>query len=150
MGGQRGQRSPTHAPGFIVHHLRCWHTAHTFLPPSRATPPGYEEAAAQGLVAGLNAARRAAGQEPVALPRESSYIGTLLDDLVTKDLREPYRMLTSRCVVGCGRGGWAADRQASKGGRRAREAGVQGRQARKGGRRAREAGTQGRQARKGR
>ncbi|PSC67445.1 tRNA uridine 5-carboxymethylaminomethyl modification enzyme [Micractinium conductrix] len=57
---------------------------------------GYEEAAAQGLVAGLNAARRAAGQEPVALPRESSYIGTLLDDLVTKDLREPYRMLTSR------------------------------------------------------
>ncbi|KAI7843457.1 hypothetical protein COHA_002934 [Chlorella ohadii] len=57
---------------------------------------GYEEAAAQGLVAGLNAARRAAGQEPVVLPRESSYIGTLLDDLVTKDLREPYRMLTSR------------------------------------------------------
>ncbi|PRW33833.1 tRNA uridine(34) 5-carboxymethylaminomethyl synthesis enzyme isoform A [Chlorella sorokiniana] len=57
---------------------------------------GYEEAAAQGLVAGLNAARRAAGQEPVVLPRESSYIGTLMDDLVTKDLREPYRMLTSR------------------------------------------------------
>ena len=57
---------------------------------------GYEEAAAQGLVAGLNAARRAAGIEPVALSRESSYIGTLIDDLVTKDLREPYRMLTSR------------------------------------------------------
>jgi tRNA uridine 5-carboxymethylaminomethyl modification enzyme len=57
---------------------------------------GYEEAAAQGLVAGLNAARRAAGAEPVVLARESSYIGTLLDDLVTKDLREPYRMLTSR------------------------------------------------------
>jgi len=57
---------------------------------------GYEEAAAQGLVAGLNAARRAAGDEPVTLARESSYIGTLLDDLVTKDLREPYRMLTSR------------------------------------------------------
>lgn len=57
---------------------------------------GYEEAAAQGLVAGLNAARRAAGDQPVTLARESSYIGTLLDDLVTKDLREPYRMLTSR------------------------------------------------------
>lgn len=57
---------------------------------------GYEEAAAQGLVAGLNAARRAAGDEPVTLARESSYVGTLLDDLVTKDLREPYRMLTSR------------------------------------------------------
>ena len=57
---------------------------------------GYEEAAAQGLLAGLNAARRALGQSTVTLPRESSYIGTLIDDLVTKDLREPYRMLTSR------------------------------------------------------
>eukprot|EP00892_Ulva_mutabilis_P011891 jgi/Ulvmu1/9074/UM005_0169.1 len=57
---------------------------------------GYEEAAAQGLVAGMNAARRAAGLEPAALERGSSYIGTLIDDLVTKDLREPYRMLTSR------------------------------------------------------
>lgn len=57
---------------------------------------GYEEAAAQGWVAGMNAARRAAGLEPEVLPRSSSYIGTLIDDLVTKDLREPYRMLTSR------------------------------------------------------
>ncbi|MGD1936189.1 MAG: tRNA uridine-5-carboxymethylaminomethyl(34) synthesis enzyme MnmG [Cyanophyceae cyanobacterium] len=57
---------------------------------------GYEEAAAQGLVAGINAAQLARGQEPVILPRESSYIGTLLDDLCTKELREPYRMLTSR------------------------------------------------------
>lgn len=57
---------------------------------------GYEEAAAQGLVAGLNAARRIRGLVPVHFPRENSYIGTLIDDLVTKDLREPYRVLTSR------------------------------------------------------
>jgi len=57
---------------------------------------GYEEAAAQGLLAGLNAARRAGGAEGVTLPRESSYLGTLIDDLTTKDLREPYRVLTSR------------------------------------------------------
>jgi len=57
---------------------------------------GYEEAAAQGLVAGLNAARRLANQDPVTLAREDSYIGTLIDDLVTKDLKEPYRVLTSR------------------------------------------------------
>jgi tRNA uridine 5-carboxymethylaminomethyl modification enzyme len=57
---------------------------------------GYEEAAAQGLVAGLNAARLLRSQEPIHLPREGSYIGTLIDDLITKDLREPYRVLTSR------------------------------------------------------
>jgi tRNA uridine 5-carboxymethylaminomethyl modification enzyme len=57
---------------------------------------GYEEAAAQGLVAGLNAARLVRNQEPVHLPRESSYIGTMIDDLITRDLREPYRVLTSR------------------------------------------------------
>jgi tRNA uridine 5-carboxymethylaminomethyl modification enzyme len=57
---------------------------------------GYEEAAAQGLVGGLNAARFAQGKEPIVFPREQSYIGTLIDDLCTKDLREPYRMLTSR------------------------------------------------------
>lgn len=57
---------------------------------------GYEEAAAQGIVAGINAARLAKGQEMIIFPREESYIGTLIDDLCTKDLREPYRMLTSR------------------------------------------------------
>ncbi|MEY2979408.1 MAG: tRNA uridine-5-carboxymethylaminomethyl(34) synthesis enzyme MnmG [Prochlorotrichaceae cyanobacterium] len=57
---------------------------------------GYEEAAAQGLVAGINAVRYVRGEDLVVLPREGSYIGTLLDDLCTKDLREPYRMLTSR------------------------------------------------------
>lgn len=57
---------------------------------------GYEEAAAQGLLAGINAARYCGNLEPVVLPRESSYIGTLIDDLVTKEIHEPYRMLTSR------------------------------------------------------
>ena len=57
---------------------------------------GYEEAAAQGIVAGINAARFAKGEEMIVFPREESYIGTLIDDLCTKDLREPYRMLTSR------------------------------------------------------
>ena len=57
---------------------------------------GYEEAAAQGLVAGVNAARLIGGQEPIHFPREGSYIGTMIDDLVSKDLREPYRVLTSR------------------------------------------------------
>ena len=57
---------------------------------------GYEEAAAQGLVAGLNAVRQLRSQEPVHFPREGSYIGTMVDDLITKDLREPYRVLTSR------------------------------------------------------
>jgi len=57
---------------------------------------GYEEAAAQGIVAGINAARLVRHQEMIVFPREQSYIGTLVDDLCTKDLREPYRMLTSR------------------------------------------------------
>ena len=57
---------------------------------------GYEEAAAQGLVAGLNAVRQLRGQPPVHFSREGSYIGTMIDDLITKDLREPYRVLTSR------------------------------------------------------
>jgi tRNA uridine 5-carboxymethylaminomethyl modification enzyme len=57
---------------------------------------GYEEAAAQGIVAGINAVRFVRDQEMLIFPREQSYIGTLLDDLCTKDLREPYRMLTSR------------------------------------------------------
>ncbi|KAK8948022.1 hypothetical protein KSP40_PGU007124 [Platanthera guangdongensis] len=57
---------------------------------------GYEEAAAQGLIAGVNAAKHSSGKPVIILERESSFIGTLIDDLVTKDLREPYRMLTSR------------------------------------------------------
>ena len=57
---------------------------------------GYEEAAAQGLVAGVNAARRTQGKEPLILDRASSYIGTLIDDLVIKGCNDPYRMMTSR------------------------------------------------------
>ena len=57
---------------------------------------GYEEAAAQGVLAGINAARRALGKEQIVLPRQSSYIGTLVDDLVTKGVMDPYRMMTSR------------------------------------------------------
>lgn len=57
---------------------------------------GYEEAAAQGLIAGINAARRAQGKAPLILDRASSYIGTLIDDLVTKGCSDPYRMMTSR------------------------------------------------------
>ena len=57
---------------------------------------GYEEAAAQGLLAGINAARKCKGQEPIVLSRGSSYIGTLIDDLCTKGCSDPYRMMTSR------------------------------------------------------
>lgn len=57
---------------------------------------GYEEAAAQGLIAGINAARKCKGLEPLILSRASSYIGTLIDDLVTKGCSDPYRMMTSR------------------------------------------------------
>ena len=57
---------------------------------------GYEEAAAQGLVAGVNAALKIKGKEPLILSRSSSYIGTLVDDLVTKGCSDPYRMMTSR------------------------------------------------------
>ena len=58
---------------------------------------GYEEAAAQGLIAGINAALKIQGKEPFILTRDTSYIGTLIDDLVTKGTNEPYRIMTSSC-----------------------------------------------------
>src|SRR6204780_3098136 len=57
---------------------------------------GYEEAAAQGLMAGINAARRTQNREPIILRRDQAYIGVLIDDLITKGTTEPYRMFTSR------------------------------------------------------
>jgi len=57
---------------------------------------GYEEAASQGLLAGINAARKVEGKEPVILRRDQAYIGVLIDDIVTKEITEPYRILTSR------------------------------------------------------
>ena len=57
---------------------------------------GYEEAAAQGLICGINATKKLKEQEPIILPRSSSYIGVMIDDLITKDTMEPYRMFTSR------------------------------------------------------
>src|SRR5690606_39259726 len=57
---------------------------------------GYEEAAAQGIMAGINAARKIKDKEPVILDRSQAYIGVLIDDLVTKGTKDPYRLLTSR------------------------------------------------------
>ncbi|MCP6412376.1 FAD-dependent oxidoreductase, partial [Klebsiella pneumoniae] len=57
---------------------------------------GYEEAAGQGIMAGINAGRKALGKEEVILSRSDAYIGVLIDDLVTKGTNEPYRLLTSR------------------------------------------------------
>jgi len=83
-------------PAQITHSLETRTIPGLFLAGQINGTSGYEEAAAQGVVAGINAAMKVKGKAPLILGRDECYIGTLIDDLITKEIDEPYRMLTSR------------------------------------------------------
>ena len=83
-------------PNQLYASLECKKISGLFSAGQSNGSSGYEEAAGQGLIAGINAARKVQGKEPVVLQRSQAYIGVLIDDLVTKENREPYRMMTSR------------------------------------------------------